>query len=326
MIWRVMVAVSGVAVIAAATHVNILHAGGYRSDGALLILAMAGLLTVGMGFVGLLWSELRRAAAGVLAVCLIAGEIYWLCMNAEREIAQREAQALPVAEARDRQAAAEKRLREAQAAKREADTAAVAEAAKPGCKTNCAQLLSAAQGHANQELAEARAALDALPRIQDVNGLANRLGIAPWAWDLWMAALRSIGVMGASIAVGLSLHPRQKETPSAPPAPELQRTRRGPTPRIEHAAFKQQRAIPHIKDVREHVSEFMMEHIRPDPAGAASLRDLHARYLPWCAAKSREPLPSSALGRELRAIIDKIGLKREPAQGDVVIRGASLSG
>lgn len=206
MTWRVMVAVCGAAVIAAATHVNILHAGGYRSDGALLIIAMAGLLTVGMGFVGLLWSERRLAAGGVLAFCLIAGEIYWLCMNAEREIAQREAQALPATEARDHQAAAEKRLREALAAKREADAAAVVEAAMPGCKSNCAQLLSAAQLRANQEVTDARTALDALPHVQDANALAGRLGIAPWAWDLWMAVLRSLGIMGASIAVGLALH------------------------------------------------------------------------------------------------------------------------
>ena len=77
---------------------------------------------------------------------------------------------------------------------------------------------------------------------------------------------------------------------------------------------------------RFHVlDEFMMECVRPDPTGTASLRELHARYLPWCAAKSKEPLPSPTLGRELRAIIDAIGLKCESAQGDVVIRGATIS-
>jgi hypothetical protein len=329
MIWRVMICACGTAVIAAATHANVVHAGGYRSDGALLIIAMAALLTVGMGFVGLLWSERRFLAAGALALCLIAGEVYWLCTNAEREIAQRESQALPAVEASDRREAAERRLSEAQATKRDADAAAVSEAAKPGCKSNCAQLLSAAQLHANEEVVVARAALDALPHTQASGGLANRLGVAPWAWDLWMAALRSVGVMGASIAVGLSLHPRQvpnRSTPLAPSLrPEPQRTRRNAMSRIEHAATKEPRAITHAKGTREHVSEFMMECVRPDPAGTASLRDLHVRYAPWCAAKSKEPLPSSTLGRELRAIIDAIGLKCEPAQGDVVIRGATIS-
>jgi len=44
-----------------------------------------------------------------------------------------------------------------------------------------------------------------------------------------------------------------------------------------------------------------------------------------CATKSKEPLPSPILGRELRTIIDAIGLQCEPTQGDVVIRGAALS-
>jgi Arm DNA-binding domain len=136
-------------------------------------------------------------------------EVYWLCTNAEREIAQREQQVMPVAAARDRHLAAGRRLGEAEAGKRAADAAAISEAAKPGCKVNCAQLLSAAQLRATQELAEARASLAALPQAQAVDGLAARLGVAAWAWDLWMAALRSIGVMGASIGVGLALHPRK---------------------------------------------------------------------------------------------------------------------
>ena len=120
MIWRVMASVSGVAVIAAATHLNILHAGGYRSDGSLLIIAMAALLTVGMGFVGLQWNERRRAAAVGLALCILAGEVYWICTNAEREIAQREEQALPTAVALDQRLAAQKRLEQAEAGKRAA--------------------------------------------------------------------------------------------------------------------------------------------------------------------------------------------------------------
>ena len=109
-----------------------------------------------MGFVGLLWSERRCAAAVGIALCILAGEVYWICTNAEREIAQREAQALPAAVARDVRLAAQKRLEGAEAGKRAADAAAVSEAAKPGCKANCAQLLLTAQLTANQELAAAR--------------------------------------------------------------------------------------------------------------------------------------------------------------------------
>jgi hypothetical protein len=56
----------------------------------------------------------------------------------------------------DHRLAAHKRLEEAEASKRAADAAAVSEATKPGCKTNCAQLLVTAQLTANQELAGGR--------------------------------------------------------------------------------------------------------------------------------------------------------------------------
>jgi hypothetical protein len=75
MTWRVLVSLCGVAVIGAATHANVLHAGGYGTEAAPLIIAMAALLTFGMGFVGLLWSERRLRAAIGLAVCILAGEV-----------------------------------------------------------------------------------------------------------------------------------------------------------------------------------------------------------------------------------------------------------
>jgi hypothetical protein len=141
-----------------------------------------------------------------------------------------------------------------------------------------------------------------------------------------MAALRSIGVMGASIAVGLTLHQRPKISRTMQLAPDpSSRLRRKPTPAIEPSAAENPRAITHAKSAREHVSEFMMEYVRPDPAGTASLRELHARYLPWCAAKAKHPLPLPTLGRELRKIIDAVGLTCEAEGADITIRGASLT-
>ena len=45
---------------------------------------------------------------------------------------------------------------------------------------------------------------------------------------------------------------------------------------FEHLTKGKTRTEPKTLSVREHVSEFMMEHVRPDPLGNASLRDLHA--------------------------------------------------
>jgi hypothetical protein len=68
----------------------------------------------------------------------------------------------------------------------------------------------------------------------------------------------------------------------------------------------------------------MMAAVRPDPSGSASLRELHARYVPWCEAKSKEPLTSPVLGREIRSIIDAIGLSCELVGNDVIVRGATI--
>ena len=136
-----------------------------------------------------------------------------------------------------------------------------------------------------------------------------------------MAALRSVAVIGSSLAVGLAFHPRARTAPAL--SEPMPRTRRvSPIP-IAHLTKK--RANPKPGDIREHVSEFMMEWVRPDPTGTASLRELHARYLPWCETRAREPLPTSVLGRELRSIVDAIGLTCEPAHDDVIVRGARIS-
>jgi hypothetical protein len=207
-----------------------------------------------------------------------------------------------------------------------ADAAAVSEAAKPGCRANCAQLLLTAQLTANQELAVARASLAGLHPLPTTDGLPSRLGISPWAWDLWMASLRSVAVIGASLAVGLALHPRKRATPAFGEAkPTARPVRRASLTPIEHLTKAKSRVEPKTLDVREHVSEFMMEWVRPDPAGTASLRELHARYLPWCDSKAQEPLCSSVLGRELRSIVDAIGLTCEPAGDDVIVRGATIA-
>jgi hypothetical protein len=38
-----------------------------------------------------------------------------------------------------------------------------------------------------------------------------------------------------------------------------------------------------------------------------------------------DPLPAAELGRQLRSIVDAIGLEREPQGGDIVVRGAALA-
>jgi hypothetical protein len=76
---------------------------------------------------------------------------------------------------------------------------------------------------------------------------------------------------------------------------------------------------------REHVSRFLCAVLKRDPEGAASLRALQGRYLEWCRAGALDPLPAPELGREMRSLIDAVGLECEPNGRDVVIRGAALA-
>ena len=75
-ILRALVFLAAAAVIGAATHANVMHAGGYSSEGAPLAIAIAALLTIGMGFVGKLWEDRRRFVAIFIALCFICGEAY----------------------------------------------------------------------------------------------------------------------------------------------------------------------------------------------------------------------------------------------------------
>ena len=179
----------------------------------------------------------------------------------------------------------------------------MSEAAKKNCATNCKALLLDAQDRAERELKDARLALAAMVVPRSATPLPDRLGIAPWAWDLLMAGLRSLAVVGASIAIGMAAHPRrQPRMPSTEPVMTLARS----------------------VNKREHVSQFLRSTLQPDPAAGTSLRQLHGRYLDWCAASSIDPLPPTELGPELRSIIAAIGLECRSTGRDVIVRGAAL--
>jgi hypothetical protein len=319
MIWRVLGGIAGAGVVGAATHLNVTHAGGYGSADAPLIITAAVLLAIGTGVTITAWWDGARLSAIALGVCVLAGEGYWLATNAERELAARDALALPVAEAAAKRSAAEKRFLEAQAAKKKADDAAISEAAKRDCRANCAALLQDAKRAAESELTAARNALASIPAMRSVTPLADRLGVPTWAWDLIVAGLRSLLVIGGSIAIGLALHPKRvRRLLDLEPAPATT-ARRKPV----HAPEPLLIASP--VNPREHVSRFLRTVIKPDPAGAASLRELHGLYLEWCRSAAIDPLPAAELGRHLRSIVDAIGLECEPQGRDIVVRGAALA-
>jgi hypothetical protein len=300
--WRMLVIVASVGVVGAATHANVIHAGGYQSSASPLIITVAALLAIGMGYVGIAFNEGRRRLSCVLFLCLLAGEAYWFGINAEREIAQREVISAPAAEMQARYAAARDRFEKAEQARRTADIAAFSEAAKPGCVTNCKAILIDAKNRVDQELSDARDALARMAVPRSAAPLPDRLGIAAWAWDLLLAGLRSVAVIGASIAIGMAAHPRSRSMAIDEPARTLIR----PASR------------------REHVSQFLRSVWRPDPEAETVLRELYERYPKWCAEASIDPLPPKEFGPELRTIIDAIGLETRSSGSDVIVRGAAL--
>ena len=92
--WRALVVVAGFAVVAAATHVNVMHRGGYGAIDSWLVIAVSVLLAVGMGFVGTEWQSNRKFGAVVLFVCLLAGEartrIVAACNHRARPVNERD--------------------------------------------------------------------------------------------------------------------------------------------------------------------------------------------------------------------------------------------
>ena len=210
MIWRILGGLAGIGVVGTATHLNVMHAGGYQVEDAPLIIAVAILVAFGMGFVSWAFSEGFRGAAVLLGLLLLVGEGYWVLTNADRELVARKAQTAPIADAQRTRNLAEKRLADAKKAKADADKAAVDEAAKPGCKAHCASMLLAAQNTANAELAAARAAYAAAKIPESATALAANLGIEQWQWDLFIAALRSGMIAAGALALGIAIHPSKK--------------------------------------------------------------------------------------------------------------------
>ena len=210
----------GVAILAASTNANVLQTGGWYSSHAILVAALsagvfAGARVVGMG---------AGKMAAVIIVALTCGELYNLSATAERIVVEREAGAAPLKDAMAKHYAAlakladtnvgkigSARLTLALAAQTKAQAAYQLELRTGGrCKTICNGLkadaakadaeVTAAATEAQKlhaaAIEAAKAEVEANPLPASATPLADRLGWAPWALDLIMAALLSVGANG----------------------------------------------------------------------------------------------------------------------------------
>lgn len=248
---RVAASLAGIALLAASAHVTISKSGGYGEATSVLILAVTGGLGAGSVALGAALSEKRRGLAVAILVCLLCGEAYALLQSGERIVATREAAQAPLREALARHEAAAQRLARAEAAKPAAPatsqrleaaisahaaavTNVASEAAKPGCRTNCKDLLQAAVDGAakevemaraelkaaaekarrefDDEIRTARAELQAKPKPPSANALADRLGIGATMLDLAIAAFGALAVNGlASALLAFAAHGAQPD-------------------------------------------------------------------------------------------------------------------
>lgn len=303
---RLLAVIGGLCVVAAATHVNVMHGGGYFSESAPLTIAIAALVTIGMGAVGLAFAEGKWIVGGLLAICLASGEVYWLLINAEREIAAREALMAPAMELSAKRDQAELRLEQARRTKAAADAAMVSEAAKKDCRKNCADLLIASRDAAESELESARSDLAKMPPVFSPAPLSERLSIPSWAWDLVLAGLRSIVVMGASLTIGLALQAKRLVKPQA-----------------AVSALSPSNVVEMAKPGS--VALFLSERVAREAGGKVKLEDVYRSYVAWCRATSASAVPAARFVKALVAACDKAGVRVNDRGPQVYFEDVRLS-
>jgi hypothetical protein len=322
---RFLTGLAGLAVIAAATHGNIMHLGGYQSEGAFLAIALSAALSIGTAAAVLAWRD-QRALAIVLALCLIAGEAYWVAANAEREIAARELRASPAIDAAARYKAAQDRITKAETDKRLADEAAVSEAAKPGCKKECAGLLKDAKDRAATELEAARASFSGLTLPRSSAPLPELLGWAPWKWELLLACLKSAAVLAGSIMLALALH--SKRVYQSPSGSELVGVSASPIVETKKPAPKliEKPSPPsNVVKLPGGVVTFLARCTERVDGSNVSLNELFRSYKAWCAKSGSEPVGAEQFIKTVSAAFEKHGIKAEPDETGVICRGLRLS-
>lgn len=318
---------AGIAILGATAHVMVMSTGGYTSDHALIVLAVAGGVSIAAICIGGAFSEGRHALGIGMLICLIAGEAYGLISTAERIVSARDTQQAPIGVIAAQRTAALDRVIIAERAKAAADAAVRASAAQRGCASNCRALLESAITAAAADLDRARRAVADVPVIKgSATPLADRVGVSGWMLDLIQAGLASIGANGLGaclLAYGSRRRPGAVALVSQVEPVEIV------APVVETVSPNRPvvllPASPVIADdARQHVSRFLSTTIAPAPGAAISLRGLHRRYNRWCREKCLSPLAPGVLANELGEIFEHLNLRWSVGADDAQIVGARL--
>lgn len=222
---RTLSAIVGAGIIACVTWAAVSAVGGIYSPTAPLLIALACGLIVGAMACGWAWNNGRKALAVAMALTLLTGECYVLLNTGERELEAREAKQAPVRAAmvererlsREAQApviTTTPRLQTAMLNLDAINTDARIKIATASCVKLCKQELAEQRAAAMQEVADARAelnamrtasaasvdatkvALAALPAVAAASPLAARINVPDWVLDLIRAGLFSVSANG----------------------------------------------------------------------------------------------------------------------------------
>ena len=303
----------GLAILAAATwtvvtdaHLDLPHAS--------LVCAMAAGTAAGAVAI----ARVRWNVGLVVALAVLSGESYGMLVTGERIIRHRESMAIADAEANPRLAAARGTLAAAKAALVEHDRAAVLALQERGCARECRAGLDTTRVALVGDRDKAQAALATIPS-KGATPLADRLGVDPWALDLFMAALLSLGANGlACVLIAYGAHEKPKARtiqPSVVAEPEV------PAERVTGSSVVPMRRRTTGNDAQE----FVTTRLRPDAGESVSMRDVVHRYWDWCEARGlHRPDMATAMG-QVAAVCKRASIEIElTASRDVVVRGVAL--
>ncbi len=341
--------VVGLALLVATAHATIVSTGGYGSAHSAVTLAIVAGVAVASLAIGTAWGE-RRGLALWLIAAITAGELFGLLSTAERLIAGREAQQVPLraqatahegavrrvadaAAALSNAPASSPRLAAALAEKAAADAATNDKSAERGCRENCRALLqarvdaaerevasarndlAAIAGRRSRELDAARAGLAAMTPPASATPLADRIGISAWLLDLIAAALGSLAANGLGCGlVAFAGHAPRKNAI----APDV----------VAPAPLEVVTPVVHAPAVSDHMRRFAFDRLWPaeQPDAGADIPAIRSAYKRWCAATGNPSLSGEALGQAMADLFEHVGISIEDRDGHLMAMGVALRG
>lgn len=341
---------AGFLALVASTTMALNAAGGLSAPVAPGLVAMAFVLAVGAAAIGHALARQHIGLAIVIGLGMTAGEVGAMIQTAQRVTLARETQRAPLLAREERRQAAlaelaaannevpepisRPRLDAAMATKAVADRNVAEKATEKGCRENCRMLLQAAVDAASREvdaaradidraeksqaetvatrLANARAAVAALPPPRSATPLADYSGMPEWVLDLIEALALSLAInlpASALIALGVKMCAPIKS------AEVLEVTYKAvePSPKGIAGAFP---APDPKRDPDIEAETFGVAVLRPQREAKLSPSELREAYLTWCMAVGHGPLPSEQIAPALGRLFRRAGI---PAEGGLAL-------